>query len=349
VQPGLAVNREGLAMELPVSIEVSLAPLVEHRGSSQTSFSPCTSLPPGASPSRAGVYLLSLAPTFQAQGLAPASGLGNTIAACNTNVTREGVEFRLLPLTVPSGELADTAHLRNRLANEMFGTEDPRRWATQLDPFGSRGASYGLFDELEQTCLTAEQVALCLVFWTLEGGIVFLDHWSVRRRVTAPDSSPRWATLLGDRVKSEAQARFLQFQAQVEELAGAGGSLQGLAAADRFSYLPPVGMLPVAGPGSSAGFSVSTFFGAQASSEVATTNANLVPTLLEESLSHAPLRVGPNQEKVQLYWIYENLLASSSSGVQLAVVFAKGTLPYRGVARFGFAHWGISRPAPEVI
>jgi hypothetical protein len=31
------------------------------------------------------------------------------------------------------------------------------------------------------------------------------------------------------------------------------------------------------------------------------------------------------------------------------VLFASGTLPYRGIARFDYARWGLSRFAPQII
>ena len=57
-----------------------------------------------------------------------------------------------------------------------------------------------------------------------------------------------------------------------------------------------------------------------------------------------------SEERIQLYLIHENEAAvAAGTASQAALVFAKHTLSYRGIARFGAAKFGRSRFAPRVI
>jgi hypothetical protein len=142
---------------------------------------------------------------------------------------------------------------------------------------------------------------------------------------------------------------FLQLGQQVEDALGSETGLDEVAATDRFDYLPPVGILPITGEDSERGFDPETFFGDQASRDVAMTDGRLLAELVEDSLTHEPIQVG-SSEKVQLYTIWENdqAVRAGLTG-QRTMAFAKGTLRYRGIARFGFARWNLSRFAPHVI
>jgi hypothetical protein len=71
--------------------------------------------------------------------------------------------------------------------------------------------------------------------------------------------------------------------------------------------------------------------------------------LLHEATYHEPMAVNATG-KIQLYVIWENLQAvKQQQSNQLALVFASPTLHYRGVARYGYALWDVSRFAPSVI
>ena len=55
-------------------------------------------------------------------------------------------------------------------------------------------------------------------------------------------------------------------------------------------------------------------------------------------------------ERLQLYFAFENIQASAAGqSVTPVVIFASPRLPYRGVARYGFARWTQARYAPRVI
>src|SRR5207248_3320284 len=70
-------------------------------------------------------------------------------------------------------------------------------------------------------CLGDDEVPLALLHWTGTAGLIYVDRWAVRRRVTRLDEAPRWPLLTADRVLAEGEASFLQFQDQVDDLRAA--------------------------------------------------------------------------------------------------------------------------------
>jgi hypothetical protein len=350
VQPGLAVNIPGQPLLLPAATNVALTLTDSTAPATPGTFSVC--LPPqgGTLITGAGVYLLVLSPASGAIGRAPASGLDCCDAVCNTAYLVDGVQFRLVQLPLTIDELQVGPVLRNYVAYRFFGPADAGYQQTFNDPFGAGTREYGLRAALrQQNCLTDADVPLALVCWTSAGGIEFIDRWAVRRRVTRRAVTDRWNALVGDRRPSEAEAMYLQFQEHVDELRLGDNPLASVGVTDLCAFLPPVGILPVSDTGSPAGFNPDTFFGLRGSSDVALLDANLLRPLVRESFAHEPIDLSVF-ERIQLYLIRENLLAvQAGQSTQLVVVFASATLPYRGVARFGFAHWDLSRFAAAVI
>jgi hypothetical protein len=349
VEPGLCVNRRGVALALSEATDISLVRPVPPGAASTSSatFKDCQPLETSVYVAGEGVYLLTIGPASSKEGRAPVSGLGNSGGACNSHYTIEGVQFRLIPLAFTSAELSDRARLRNRAAYKCFGTADMKPFFR--NPFGPLLEGYGMLDALRSTQLTECEVPLAILHWTAQGGINFIDEWAVRRRLTEQASKDEWPLLLGERRVRENEAMFQQFQEQIEEIVLEETNLHTIVAADRFQYLPPVGLLPIKGTGSPKGFNPQTFFGARASREVATMDGNLLRSLLHEASHHEPIKVSET-EKIQLYLIWENRQAVQGQlTTQLALVFAGHTLPYRGIARYGYGHWDISRFAPSVI
>jgi hypothetical protein len=361
VEAGLAVNALGQALELPGRTDVSLVQRPTAPGAvPPVLFRDCTPPQPETYTTGAGVYLLSIGPASAQQGRAPVSGLGNGGAACNTAYSLDGVRFRLLRLSLPVASVASAPLLRNRVAHLMLGTGDPVLDAFAGDPWGAIVQRWGMLDALRAGgCLPPEEVPLALLRWTGAGGLVFVDRWSVRRRLTRGDVSQRWPLLLSDRLGATAEAVFHQFQDQVDELrvqataavtASPPDSTSAIRAVDRFAFLPPAGILPVVGRASPLGFDATTFFGDQASRDVALLDAAQLRPLLEESLAHDPIPVDEGGEKVQLYSVRENADAVAAGATsQLVVVFARQTLRFRGAARYGMSAWGSARTAQAVV
>jgi hypothetical protein len=350
VQPGLAVNAEGLALELGDRIDLLL---VEEAGPGAPDptdlFADCPNGATGGYVAGFGAYLLAVGPSETRQGRAPTSGLANVDASCNSNLLVEGVTFRLVRIPLDAGIASKPGLVRNRIAGRAFGIGAERRERFFSDPFGPEPADYGLVDELLVGCLTPSEVPLAVLVWTAADGIAFVDMWSVRRRLTAPAADDAWPLLVGDRARAEAEALFLEFQEHIEDLTTSVGNLQTLQASDRFEFLPPVGALPIIGTGSTRGFNADVFFGDQAPTHAEMTDSSIFRPLLHEGLLHEPIAVD-GKERIQLYLLWENVQAVRAGKVgQLAVVFAKDTVPYRGIARFGDAYWKFSRFAETVL
>lgn len=357
VAAGLAVNRAGQPLRLATNTNVSLVRPGNGSvsGAAGAVFAECKPPQSGVYIAGAGVYLLTMAPVITSEGRAPVTGLGNTAASCNTQYTVEGVRFRLLQLDLSSSELSDP-RLRNLVAYKCFGIEALGLFAR--NPFGPVSPQYGLLDTLRTQQLKDDEIPLALIYWTASDGIRFIDRWAVRRRITQSDANAQWRMLSSDRRVSEAEAVFQQFEEQIQDIRGAESNLDVLVAKDRFRYLPPVGFLPLKASGNlvpiknssaSVGFTPQTFFGQQASREVALLDAALLRSLFSEGIQHEPIDLNDSQ-RIQLYLIWENVQAVESGAVsQLTLVFASPMLPYYGAARFGYSKWDRSRVASAVI
>ncbi len=355
VKPGLAINRQGQLLKLNEPVELTLLRSTEAggNGSTPTTFGDCQPVQSNIYVAGTGIYLLTIAPAEGNDGSAPVSGLGNASASCNIDYRLEGVQFNYIQLPIAASVLSDSNHLRNRVAYQCFGAQA----LTDLyrHPFGPAVERYGLLDELRPTQLTDCEVPLAIVHWQADG-LTFVDLWSVRRRLIRPDAfaapsaGTLWSIFIGDRRLGEAEAMFLQFKEQSQEMRRKiGAGLGSIVATEYFDYLPAAGLLPVTGPGSPAGFNPQTFFGERASADVALIDGERLRSLLHEALYHEPIALS-RSEKIQLYLIWENVQAVEQQEVsQLALVFASQALPYCGVARFDYAKWDLSRFAPRAI
>ncbi len=372
VSAGLALNRLGQALYLPVNIDIALVREKEVLAAGAGLFAACEPPQTTAVLSGTGVYILVLAPASGFEGKAPVSGLGGkgtTGDACGSRYAVEGVQFRLVELNVNSipgvspslrtqlnqlmanNDAASFSKLRNLLAYVCFGTEQLGGFFS--DPFRREKGKpvytvYGALDALyELKSLGDCDVPLALVYWTTKG-VQFIDMWVVRRRLAQRSVTESWPLLVGSRRISEAEAMFSQFADHLESIRTNEPNLGSIVAATRFRYLPPVGLLPIAGTGSPSGFNPQTFFGSHASQDVAMLDGNLLRSLLYAALYHEPIDLNTT-DKIQLYSIWENIQAvKNNQANQLALVFASPTLAYRGVARFGSAKWDLSRFAPGV-
>ncbi|MEV5409791.1 hypothetical protein AB0K60_13250 [Thermopolyspora sp. NPDC052614] len=344
VTEGVAVNRLGAALRLPRDTLVTLARPAGPASAPPTrrdDFSACSGLADSAPLTVAGVYLLTVAPSAAPVGRAPVSGLGDETAACATDLSAEGVEFRVIRLDLDPALLADTAYLRNRLAHLMFGTNDARRGRLERDPFGTPAGRYGLLDDLRATRLRPAEVPLACLLWTPGTGIGFVDMWSVRRRTTRSCADPDWPEVTGERRTAEGEAIFLQFQEQVGDLRSATAP-ETIAATDHFVFLPAAGLLPLAS-GGRRGHDLRVFFQGMPCRGPAVIEAAHVADLLRRSFGHPPMSPADG-EAVWLYLVRPNLLPSTPQPQEYAI-FTSGHLPYRGDARFDLAYWNYANYA----
>lgn len=355
VQAGLAVNRLGQTLRLPTAVDIALVrPSPNGNTFNAGLFAECEPTQAGQYVAGAGVYLLTIQPASGTDGKAPVSGLGNLDAACNAKYQVDGAQFHLLQLSLTQ-ELNDTNRLRNRLAYRCFGAGDSRVTSFFSNPFGISVSQYGLLDDLRPNCLKDEAVPLALLYWTAVDGLKFVDMWSARRRLTRAAADARWPLLTSDRRVAEAEAMFLQFENQIEEMRNdPGENLGTLTASDRFKYLPSVGLLPINGQNvdllpthlqnSLSGFNWQTFFGDLAPETLDVMDVARLPALIHESFNHQPLAVNETASRpLTLYLLRENVEAvQANASIQLTVVFARLGVAYSGVTRFDYARWGVS-------
>ena len=292
VSAGLAFNRRGQALRLPTTTDVALTRQTDGAAALPTSlvFKDCQQTKGGIDLPEDGLHLLTVAASEGREGRAPTSGLGNASAPCSARYTVEGVQFRLIEL-LKSNELGDLKSLRNRVAYQCFGIETLTQFESA--PFSQPPRRYGLLDTLRPNTLTDGDVPLAAIYWTRNGGLEFIDLWSVRRRPIRPSISERWGALIDDRRFAEAEAMLLQFQEQIAAFQTAALqtpiNLGNYKADERFAYLPPVGLLPI-GAGA---FNWRNFLGPHAPPEVTNIDEGLVRSIIARSVFIDPVKISP--------------------------------------------------------
>lgn len=336
VAAGLALSQSGLALSLPSPVDVALAGGAPTANSEPGGlFAPCQPYAPGTYTAGAGVYLLWIGPDSQGDGLAPVNGLGNQTAPCNVDDYIDTVQFGLIRLALTPAQLADTQHLRNLVAYLCFAPQVLAAFTS--DPFGAPPTTYGLIDALRAQILTADQVPLAIIGWSIDAGIQFVDLWSVRRRITPRAGEGTFGPFVNERRRAQGEAMFLQFQAQIQDLL-ASPSSTALVASAAFGFLPPAGLLHAgATPAPATGW-YSTFFSGMTVGAAAFIEAARVLPFLRASLTYPPIDTS-SAELVWLYLVRENAQAASTGSVSQYVIFARGDLPYVGDPHFDVAHW----------
>jgi hypothetical protein len=203
------------------------------------------------------VYVLVISPAQGTKGLAQVSGLGNVVAPCNTKYNVDGVQFRRIQLGMTDAELADESKVRNIAAYKCFGLA---AYAAQVtDPYAvSFTVPLNALDALRPRYLTDCDVPIAVIYWTVSGGIRFVDLWSVRRRLTRLRASSSLPFAVNDGIYAETAAMILQFKEHLDWLGGRR-SLANLVATDVFRYLPPAGLLPLQ-TGTNDGIQLPQFF-----------------------------------------------------------------------------------------
>jgi hypothetical protein len=345
VEAGMALNARGETLVLNHPTLLSLVRMTEGGAAPGAAgpFTDCVPPQAGVHIADAGVYLLVISPASGRSGRAPVSGLGNTTAGCNTRYTVEGVQFRLVqvPLTAQELSVANAPLLRNQIAYKCFGYDAVRSFLT--DPLTAPPTEYGAIDDLPASRLGDCDVPLALLYWTTAGGIGFVDLWSVRRRLTHRAASARWTPLADDRRRSEGEAMFLQFQEHAAALLSSAGDPRVAAATEHFRWLPPAGLLPLAGQGL-PGFDYRQFFRNVTHREPVFAESARLEYVVREALGYAPIDLNSG-EFVWLYEIRENRqmgTAGGSAPPQPYLLFATGHMPFYGEARFDIARWNYS-------
>ena len=374
VTAGLAINGDGQTLALPGRDLVALSRTTTTMPMAGADlFKTCEPPTQQVEGSGEGFYVLVVAPASGFRGRAPASGLSDPMAGagCGSQWAVEGVRFRLVPLdplavaglstttrqlleTQLLGATADPAlsQLRNVIAHLCLGSEPLATFPA--DPFGRETgpdgsteaalADYGALDALiDQGLLNHCDVPLALVHWRLSS-VAFVDNWSVRRRLSPAPTSDHWPLLTGGRRQAEGEAMLFQFQEQLAAVIEKAVSPSAIRAVDYFRWLPPAGVLPVAGGAAGKVVNHVTFFD---------TIVYRAPVFLEgarlEPLLHASLRYPAfDLSDPTMVWIYgtrESSQALSAGGTTVPLasyIFASGQLPYYASARFDVSQWDYS-------
>ena len=346
VTPGLAVNRRGQTLTLTTKTDLSLVRSLDSGQAEDNTFDDCIPPTPDVYVAGAGVYLLVVCPASAKEGRAPVGGLGNTISSCNTKYTVECVQFRLIKLDLSDHDLADVAHLRNRLAYKCFGVTETSFTDYVSNPFGTHEPGYGVLDDLRPSVLTDCDVPLALLFWTLAGGIRFIDMWGVRRRISPPPVGDSWLSLASARRLIEGESMFLQFEDQIEEmLLDPNQNAGSIAATDRFQYLPPVGILPLTTDRFPRGFHTDLFFDRIVHHPIVHIEGARVEALVRAALPYPPIELNSGV-MIWIYQVRENEQASAKgaqmNAVQPYLIFTTGHRAYMGDPHFDVNRWGFS-------
>lgn len=266
VTPGIGLNRQGRIMYLPKNEEQNnsgtnksgewVLPLVFTTTDNQPATDAGQFVNCGFSSTESvsyapdGIYLLTVAPVSRPEGMAPIKAMAGNIAGCGTQWNVEGVKFKAIPLLQLSlpDERTNNEKIRNQLAYWCYGFP----LAREAFDF-SQARSYSLIEQQLE-----DDLPLAVFYWK-DSKLVFADAWSVRHRLIQPDAlaGPVQAleTVHGNFTTDEHvarnQARFLQFQQQIDELLQDASkpnpsiSLKEIVAANVFPYLPPMGLLPI--------------------------------------------------------------------------------------------------------
>lgn len=349
VKAGLAINRLGQTLAIKQAVDVRIVPQQAANTTKTGEFGTCEWV--SGEPYIAGPRLnvLTIAPAKGNQGSAQVSGLDPVNVRCNSNVQVETVQFRLLPFSPTLLEELqkddpELQRLRNRLAYRCFGADQLAKFLT--DPFGTDASSFGLLDTLSVTGYTEADVPLAILYLTATKGLVFVDNWPVRRRLCAPDSSPTWSPLLGDRRRTEGEAMFLQFQDHIDALWKPRNGRMNIKARDVFDYLPPVGILPVIDDKQPAGFDPEAFFSGLTTRGPMFIDEAKLEYLIRCALAFPPIAAN----RGELIWTYKvvanaTAIASKTGNPHTYLVFASGHMPYLADARLDTARSGYSNLA----
>ena len=304
VAAGLAIDRTGQVVELPVDVSLSLVvPSTPAEGDGV--FTVCEPIA-SSSPTGTGLYLLVIRPASDSRSSVagvPAIGAG-VATECGPRYTVDGVSFRLIGVDpIPLAEAAghdqadldvlaglDTATAastaRNVLAHLFL---DTLAWADRLlDPFGADPASveFGALASLGPGQVRPCEVPIALITWSF-GGVSSVDAWAVRR-IPSPEPALSAVQGLGGRRRERlGWASYCQFQ---DELALIMSELlpserTAFRLEQRFRYLPAAGLVPIARAGR-PGFSANVF-GSLTVRGPMPLDPVRVGSLLDESFHHA--------------------------------------------------------------
>ena len=349
IQAGLAINRAGQTLRLVQDTSVALQRQFDAGGSvaCDCGFNACDPLSGGTYVAGAGIYILTLAPSETNEGRAPSNGLDPLNARCATDAKVAALQFRLLSVNanlLAGLDMASDA-LRNEIAYRCFGSGVQADWFASLMTAMPRADD--LLDALRKLGLSKLEVPLALLSFRGASQISFIDNWAVRRPLHRPESGPL-AGMVEARREAVGHAIFMQFQAQIADLASPLVLPAHVSAKSHFRHLPPVGVIPVPEETDATDAQATRFFEGLTYRSPAFINGARLEVLVRQSLSCPPIDT-QSGEFVWLYRVRENRMVIDFNSVtprpRSYLVFASGHLPYIADAQFDVAHWNYSNYA----
>jgi hypothetical protein len=343
VRSGLAINVDGQALELHRDIRVGLVRVDQPTGGDGSAFTRCDVVLPGTA--GLGVYVLTVGPAEADAGKAPVAGLGNQAAGCDTAYSVEGVRFRLFPVPLEDGDLAEPNLLRNRIAYRMFGTRASDRSTLARDPFTAIPSPTTLLEELRAACFGGSDVPLAVLHWKPVDGLRFVDMWPVRRRPAGAGSDLMFPAGVRGALAAADEAVVLQFQDHLASIIRSGVAPSLIDATAHFEFLPPVGFVPI---GAARSVDLSRFFGGIKTRGPFFIEGARVDPLIRGGLPTAPIDIA-SRELVWLYQVRQNDQAVIAGQVkQSFAMFTSGFVPYGANAQFDLAYWDFANYALKV-
>ncbi len=368
ITKGLAINRLGDRAALPSALDVALV-RTEAPEEVEGLFKICIPVSDSVH-TNLGLYVLTVAPASGVEGRAPMTELGTEGVAgkCGSRYEVEGVKFDCRPVALPSGDAparvearalfttlqtqletlaagavsAELFKLRNIAAHLLFGSDvEQGYWVEPLAAEDDQTPRGWLPELRSQNLLTDCEVPLALIYWSIRG-VEFVDMWAVRRRLSLfrhPYRPLTW--LIAPRRVVNGEARLRQFQDQLEALRLAHPSPEALPAATYFRYLPPAGLLRVAGGATGKAFNHATFLPPVVYRDPVFIEGARLEPLFRASLEYPAFEL-TDPSMLWLYAARENSQAIADGGPDIPpayLAFATGHLPYYGLPRFDVSQW----------
>ena len=383
VEPGLALAPSGQTVALPQRTKVSVVSEIDRNktGGTEGQFANCSTQHAIAT-SGTGAYLLVLEPASGTQGRVPRTSFrGDGVAGeCGAQYRVEGARLRLVCLDTTADALvpppiqtevqeeeatlkealqdgddpapAILSRLRNLLAHACLRTPQvPReaadlyttlRDAAQGKAGPNSGGPAGPTDVQAYSDVGPDAVPIGLLYWA-QDRILFVDSWSVRRRVHRSD--PQRPTPATDRRRAETEAAIYQFQDHVADLVQTLGFRERveLGANDLFPFLPPLGTIPNE-QGDRDGFDIYEFFDGLSTRDYLHIEGATLRDLMSEATRVDPFRTDTEQ-LVWRYRVREDMQSSRGEDPSSFVVFTSGFVPHAAepqynLSRFGYANYG---------
>ena len=375
VKKGLAINREGQAIEVHNDIQIRLDREPPDIPADAGAFQDCSVALNTLIPTNEGIYILVASPASGFLESAPKIGLESNgkVSDCGKRYVVDGVRFRLERLNssdvsdvspetldlvdnelIGSTDLADLSRLRNIVAHMCFGTESLA--ALSVDPFATEDgvstfARMGAIDDLRQLdVITACDVPLCLIDWT-DSGVAFLDTWSIRRPVTQPLVAQNWPGDTNRVFRANAEVSLLQFQEQLSWLLQQHAMPASIVVREYFKYLPACTVVPTSTTSRPRGLTVPAFLTGKTHRDPVFIEGSRLRALISESFNYPSIDVD-TEEMLWVYLIRENRQPDTVGGsapAEPVVVISSGYMPFFGPAQYDISHWDFSNYSSDLL